>query len=207
MLNSRSEKNQNNQPQRLIYIVFSLLVLFSVIGLDFISWKKEKRSYFFSALSGEKKAAMSQEALEQAVLKSLTLNGISSESVQQFRDTQGALHLMVDLTAEVYGKLESLLESEFAKINAPVLGKEKQLGEEKDYYLWQVGEEKEKGLEAKEYLKERLSKGRIEIEIRPEWGQNGRGKYGRWLGIVYINEIDINAELIEKGHAEKYREE
>ena len=146
MLKSRSEKNQNNQSQRLIYIVFSLLVLFSVIGLDFINWKKEKRSYFFSALSGEKKASTSQEALEQVVLKSLTLNGISSESVQQFRDTQGALHLMVDLTADVYGKLESLLESEFAKINAPVLGKEEQLGEEKNHYLWQVGEEKEKGL-------------------------------------------------------------
>ena len=146
MLKSRSEKNQSDQPQRLIYIVFSLLVLFSVIGLDFINWKKEKRSHFFSAFSREQKAAASQEALEQVVLNSLTLNRISSESVHQFRDTHGALHLMVDLTAEVYGKLESLLESEFAKINAPVLGKEEQLGEEKNYYLWEVGEEKEKGL-------------------------------------------------------------
>ena len=146
MLKSRSAKNQNNKPQRIIYIVFSLLVLFSVIGLDFISWKKEKRSYFFSVFSREKKAAMNQETLEQVVLKNLTLNGISSESVHQFRDTQGALHLMVDLAEGTYLKLESVLESEFAKINAPVLGKEEQLGEEKNYYLWQVGEEKEKGL-------------------------------------------------------------
>ncbi len=146
MLKSRSGKNQNSQPQRLIYIIFSLLVLFSVIGLDFIAWKKEKSSYFFSALSGETEATISQEVLEQVVLKSLTLNGISSESIQQFRDTQGALHLMVDLSEKVYRKLESYLEAEFAKINAPLLGKEEQLGEEKNYYLWQVGEEKEKGL-------------------------------------------------------------
>lgn len=72
---------------------------------------------------------------------------------------------------------------------------------------WETrGEEREKGLVAKEYLKERLSKGKIEIEIRPEWGQNGKGKYGRWLGIVYIDGVNINAELVEKGHAEKYEE-
>ncbi len=53
---------------------------------------------------------------------------------------------------------------------------------------------------------ERLSSGEIEIEIRPEWGQNGKGSFGRWLGIIYIDRIDINAELVEKGHAEKYEE-
>ncbi|HEC65642.1 MAG TPA: thermonuclease family protein [bacterium] len=72
---------------------------------------------------------------------------------------------------------------------------------------WETrGEEREKGLKAKEYLEGRLSKGQIEIEIRPEWGQNGKGKYGRWLGIVYVNEININTELVEKGHAQEYEE-
>lgn len=72
---------------------------------------------------------------------------------------------------------------------------------------WEVrGEEREKGLKAKEYLTKRLEEGKIEIEIRPEWGQNGRGKYGRWLGIVYVDGVNINAELIKKGHAEEYEE-
>ena len=72
---------------------------------------------------------------------------------------------------------------------------------------WETrGEEKEKGLKAKEYLEERLSKGKIEIEIRPEWGQNGKGSFGRWLGIVYIDGVNINVELMEKGHAVKYKE-
>lgn len=70
---------------------------------------------------------------------------------------------------------------------------------------WETrGEEGEKGLEAKEYLEERLSKENIEIEIRLEWG---KGKYGRWFGIVHVDGVDINAELMEKGHAEKYQEE
>lgn len=47
----------------------------------------------------------------------------------------------------------------------------------------------------------------MEVEIRPEWGQNGKRKYGRWLGIVYVDGVNANAELIEKEHAEKCEEE
>ena len=73
---------------------------------------------------------------------------------------------------------------------------------------WETrGEEREEGLKAKEYLEGRLSKGQIEIEIRPEWGQNGKGKYGRWLGIIYVDGVNINVELMKKGHAEEYQEE
>ena len=72
---------------------------------------------------------------------------------------------------------------------------------------WEItGENKEKGLKAKEYLEERLKEGNIEIEIRPEWGQNGKGSFGRWLGIVYVDGVNVNIELVEKGHAEKYEE-
>ncbi len=51
--------------------------------------------------------------------------------------------------------------------------------------------------------KKKLKEGNIEIEIRPEWG---KGKYGRWLGIVYVDGVNMNAELIEKGYAVKYEE-
>ena len=72
---------------------------------------------------------------------------------------------------------------------------------------WEIrGEEREKGLKVKEYLEERLSKGKIEIEIRPEWGQNGKGKYGRWLGVIYVDGVNVNIELVEKGHAEEHEE-
>ena len=77
-----------------------------------------------------------------------------------------------------------------------------------DINAWEPkGEQKEKGLEATKYLKERLSKGNIEIEIRQEWGQNGKGKYGRWLGVLYVDGVDVNVELMERGHAEEYEEE
>ena len=72
---------------------------------------------------------------------------------------------------------------------------------------WEVkGEEKEKGLLAKEYLERRLQEGKVEIEIRPEWEKKGRGKYGRWLGIIYVDGVNINDELIDREHAVKYEE-
>lgn len=76
-----------------------------------------------------------------------------------------------------------------------------------DINAWEPKREtKEKGLEATKYLEERLGKGQIEIEIRPEWEKGGKGKYGRWLGIVYVDGVNINVELVERGHAEKYEE-
>ncbi len=41
------------------------------------------------------------------------------------------------------------------------------------------------------------------MEIRPEWG---KGKYGRWLGVVYVDGVNVNVEMMEKGHAEKHEE-
>lgn len=146
MQKSRPDRRKYIQPPHLILFTFSLLVLFSVLGLDFIGWKKEDRSYLFSAFFGGTKVVYSQDRLEQIVQKSLSLHAIPNESVQQFRDTKGALHLMIDLSSQTYEQMESYLESELAKVNAPILGKEEQPGEEKNYYLWQVGGEKEKGL-------------------------------------------------------------
>ena len=72
---------------------------------------------------------------------------------------------------------------------------------------WEIrGEERPKGLLAKEYVIKRLKEGKVEIEIRPEWGSRGKGKYGRWLGIIYIDGKDLNIELVEQGHAEEYEE-
>lgn len=72
------------------------------------------------------------------------------------------------------------------------------------------GASREKELKAKEYLEERLSKGeKIEVEIRPEWSKNktGEDNFGRWLGTVYIDGVNIDAELVERGHVEEYKEE
>jgi len=58
--------------------------------------------------------------------------------------------------------------------------------------------EKTKGIAVRDWLRERLSKGKFSIKIV------GKGKYGRWLGILYINGKNIVAEMIKKGLGEEY---
>lgn len=146
MQRSRSSKKREGQPPLLLFLIFSLLVVLSVFGLDFIGWKKGERSYFFSPLLGEKKVTWSQEALEQAILQSLGSHGVTSDSIQQFRDPGGVLHLLIDLSSSTYRELESSLESELIRANASLLDKQERKGQDKKYYLWQIKAEDQKGL-------------------------------------------------------------
>lgn len=146
MQTSRSPRGKNvHPPPFFIFIAFSVLVLISVIGLDYIGWKNGERTFLFSALSGKEKASLSQEILEQIVLKSFSSYSISSESIQHYRDKKGTMHLMVDFPLKKYRELEFHLEKEFKKTNVSILEKKEQQGEKKNHYLWQVeGERKQK---------------------------------------------------------------
>lgn len=69
------------------------------------------------------------------------------------------------------------------------------------------GKERPDGLEAKAFLAD-LIEGK-EIIIRTYKGRDGgdeKGKWGRWLGRVYINGLDVNQHMIETGHAEAYND-
>jgi len=58
---------------------------------------------------------------------------------------------------------------------------------------------------SKWYVTERL-KDAEQIEITAEWGTKGKGKYGRWLGVIWVDEENLNEELVGRGYAEVYPE-
>ena len=59
-------------------------------------------------------------------------------------------------------------------------------------------EEKKLGLAAKARLIELLEDGKFILQ------SHGVGKYGRCLGTILINDVDINKTLIKEGHATEY---
>ena len=63
-------------------------------------------------------------------------------------------------------------------------------------------EEKERGLAAKKRLTELLKDGKFMLE------SHGIGKYGRCLGIIYVEdfEVNLNRMLVQEGHAEIYND-
>ena len=59
-------------------------------------------------------------------------------------------------------------------------------------------EEKARGIAAKIRLEELLGEGKFILESQ------GVGKYGRCLGILFVDDININKTLIQEGHATEY---
>ena len=59
-------------------------------------------------------------------------------------------------------------------------------------------EEKARGIAAKIRLEEHLESGQFTLQSM------GVGKFGRCLGILYVNDVNINKTLITEGHAVEY---
>lgn len=59
-------------------------------------------------------------------------------------------------------------------------------------------EEKERGIKARDFLREMILEKIITINFLDN------DKYGRPLAILYINDMNINELMIEKGYAKKY---
>ena len=64
---------------------------------------------------------------------------------------------------------------------------------------WETrGEEREKGLKAKEFVESIMNVG---TKVIVKTGKD-KGKYGRYIGRIYCNGLDLSEVLVEHGHAE-----
>ena len=66
------------------------------------------------------------------------------------------------------------------------------------------GEKREQGLISRDWLRERLN---VEMEkITIKTVRDMQGKYGRYLAEVYVDDININRQLLSEGLAKVYGE-
>ncbi len=64
------------------------------------------------------------------------------------------------------------------------------------------GVSKEAGVAASVYLNDRIINKTIQIQtVKTKKGKNKKDKYGRYLGRLFLDDIDLNQELIDKGYA------
>lgn len=139
------KENAEQKFPRIVYVIFAFIAIFSVLGLDFISWKKGEKSYFFSLLYGEKKVTAPIVPVGQIVLEHLSRIGIQKDAISQFKDQGGTSHLKIDLLLDQYSSLEPSLMMALQEDRALVKKKEEQEDEAKKYFLWEVvgiGQEK-----------------------------------------------------------------
>lgn len=65
------------------------------------------------------------------------------------------------------------------------------------------GKEKVEGKEARDYLRKRILGKEILLRtIRSTKGRDSKGKYGRYIGEIMLDGVNINDELVKVGHAE-----
>lgn len=60
------------------------------------------------------------------------------------------------------------------------------------------GESRDAGLIAKKFITDTLTTGELTVVSKKT------GKYGRWLGVLFVNKTNINELMIEQGHAVPY---
>ena len=60
------------------------------------------------------------------------------------------------------------------------------------------GKERPEGLKARDYLRELILNKEVVIKTR----KDKKGKYGRYLGAIILDDVDINKKLVKDGHAE-----
>ena len=62
------------------------------------------------------------------------------------------------------------------------------------------GESREEGLKSRDFLREKIGSKWVVIKTK----KDKRGKYGRWLGEIFLEECNVNQLMIKESKAVKY---
>ncbi len=131
------EKPPSSHFPRTLFIIFSIMALLSIIGLDYINWTQGKNTFLFSQRSKPKSLPRSK-TMGDIVQNHLSALSITPESIRQFWDSEQNHHLIINLPEESYSRIKSSLENNFRINKAVVLEKEKYKDAGKQYHLWKV---------------------------------------------------------------------
>lgn len=62
------------------------------------------------------------------------------------------------------------------------------------------GSEREEGLKSRDYLRELI----LDKDVIVETKRDKKGKYGRYLAIIWLDDVNINEKLLNEGYAIEY---
>lgn len=95
----------------------------------------------------------------------------------------------IDVTIDLGFKITTFQRIRFAKINTP-----------ETYNVKKDSEEYLKGMEAKQFVEQRMAANNFEISLETE---KVTEKYGRYIGTIWLADstVSLNDELVQKGFA------
>lgn len=125
-------------PFRSLSIAFIVLALLCVVGLDYIRWQRMEESWIFKTRRAAPPTLGLHETPGKIIQAQIQSLGISSKAVSQYRDSEGILHMMLELTPEQYQSLEQALDLEFSRIQAQTTKHAREGQADKSYILWRI---------------------------------------------------------------------
>jgi uncharacterized protein len=135
-------RKSNPYPGRL-YILFSLLALFSTLELDYLAARRGEKAHIFSTRTIEKEVPVSPVPLADSVRRFLETCGIPPGSIEELEEADGTLRMVARLPRKDYKPLERRLDKELFKRGAAI-EKKKNDKEGSPSYSWRItGEQRE----------------------------------------------------------------
>ncbi len=116
----------------------SLLALMCVLGLDYIRSQRGDEAWLFRPRTPGAGEGWTDQTPGELVLAQIQAVGVASDKVSQYRDSEGIHHMMLELTPEQYGDLESRLDRELSRVRAQATKSRRGQEGGKAYYLWQI---------------------------------------------------------------------
>jgi polysaccharide deacetylase 2 family uncharacterized protein YibQ len=126
---------------RPLAISLALLAAACVLGLDYLRWRRGESAWIFPARPAVAVQAQLEPTLGDIITRQLRDMGLSLELMSQYRDSEGILHMMLEISAEQYPELETRLDRTLEELGADVTKTERTQTEGKVYYLWHILDE------------------------------------------------------------------
>jgi len=120
-----------------LYLIFTLLVLVSTLGLDYVAARRGEKAYFFASRAPRPEVLVTRVPLADSMRRFLGASGLPPGSVEELEDEDGTPRFVAQVPTKDYEPLASRLDRKLRNLGAST-AKEKTEEEGLSTYSWRI---------------------------------------------------------------------
>jgi polysaccharide deacetylase 2 family uncharacterized protein YibQ len=124
----------------IIYLILILLAATTVLGLDYLNWTQEDKSFIFSSILGKKTPAepVPSDQLFELTRKIIQKQDLPNDAISHYRDEEGFYHIMLKLNPEDFSRLSRELQDAWEQYPASMTTESRSHDKGMQYTLWKA---------------------------------------------------------------------